>query len=59
MNSAAIIIYAVKIVQYYYMNIFYGKKVITAGSSHKPAVMSTHHQQFMKPAVMAPLSPST
>jgi len=39
---------AVKIVQYYYMNTFFdGKKVITAGSSHKPAVMSTHHQRFM------------
>ena len=50
-------------VQYYYMNIFfYGKMAFTAGSIHKPEVVSTHHQRWVhssptvyKPAVMSPL----
>jgi len=53
--------------QYYYMKIFfYGKKVFTAGSKHKPAVMGAHHQLLVhasppvyelpvyEPAVMNP-----
>ena len=48
--------------QYYYMKIFfYGKKVFTAGSKHKPAVMGAHHQRLAhasppvyEPAVMNP-----
>ena len=49
--------------QYYYMKIFfYEKKVFTAGSKHKPAVMGAHHQRLAhasplvyEPAVMNPL----
>ena len=48
--------------QYYYMKIFfYGKKVFTAGSKHKPAVMGAHHQRLAhaslpvyEPTVMNP-----
>jgi len=53
------------------LNIFFDeKKVFTAGSKHKPVVMSAHHQRLAhasppvlepayEPAVIAPLSPST
>ena len=48
--------------QYYYMKIFfYGKKIFTAGSKHKPAVMGAHQQRLAhasppvyEPAVMNP-----
>ena len=63
LNSAAIMIYYICCMQYYYMNIFfYGKMAFTTGSIHKPAVVSTHHQRWVhssptvyEPAVMSPL----
>jgi len=51
-------------VQYYYMHIYFfdGKMAFTAGSIHKPLVVSTHHQRWVhssptvyEPAVMSPL----
>jgi hypothetical protein len=78
LNSATVIIYYICCTNdaiLLYENIFFDrKKVFTAGSKHKPAVMGAHHQRLahasppvyesavMNPsitAVMAPLSPST
>ena len=66
LNSAAIIIYYIyctngAILLYEYI-FFDGKMAFTAGSIHKPAVLSTHHQRWVhssptvyQPAVMSPL----
>jgi len=40
-------------------NIFYGKKVFTAGSCLQPAVLMSPSPTVLEPAVMAPLSLTT